>query len=79
MSQTDQLLMLFREHGNRLTLGQILENWTRVGSKYTNRISDLRLAGYIIECKEDRDLPTANLYILRDPVKVEADGQRCFA
>ena len=79
MSQTDQLLMLFREHGNRLTLGEMLDNWRRIGSNETGRISDLRRAGYIIECKEDRDLPTANLYILRDPVKVEADGQRCFA
>ena len=41
-SQTDGLKELFDSHGGRLTLGEILENWKIAGSKYTNRISELR-------------------------------------
>jgi hypothetical protein len=66
MSQSSDLLSLFKENGNRLTLGQILENWRIVGSKYTNRISEIREMGYTIECIEDKKEPTNNLYILGD-------------
>lgn len=65
MNQAHRLLDLFHEHGNRLTLGQILD--ARISSKYTNRISDLRKMGYSVTCEEHRDSPTDNLYTLFEP------------
>lgn len=66
MSQVDNLHDLFRTHNNQLTLGQILQNWQLVGSKYTNRISELEarleLKGLTIDCKENKARPTENLY-----------------
>lgn len=61
MSQVDALYELFQTHGNCLTLGQILDNYRLVGSKYTNRISELeeRLEqkGMTIDCHECRTRP----------------------
>jgi hypothetical protein len=66
VSQVDNLHDLFRTHNNQLTLGQILANWQLVGSKYTNRISELeeRLEqkGLTIDCQQNHDRPTDNLY-----------------
>lgn len=66
MSQVDNLHDLFRVNGNRLTLGQILDNWKLVGSKYTNRISELEarleLEGKTIKCTQDHSQPTRNVY-----------------
>lgn len=80
MSQSKELLKLFEENGNKLTLGQILGNWTRVGSKYTNRISELRKLGYEVECVENKERPTDNLYILkqRPAVYQEPQGQQAW-
>ena len=72
MTQTENLHRLFQEHDNKLTLGQILERWDMVGSKYTNRISELRellkLTGFDIFCHMNRKRPTDTLYEIL-PVK----------
>lgn len=66
MSQVDNLHDLFRTHNNELTLGQILDNHRLVGSKYTNRISELEARleekGFTIDCKMSHERPTDNLY-----------------
>ena len=76
MSQVDNLEDLFRMYGNQLTLGQILKNYELVGSKYTNRISELEarleLKGLTISCEQDRDRPTENLY------RIVPLGQKTF-
>lgn len=70
MSQVDNLHDLFRVHNNELTLGQILENWSLVGSKYTNRISELearlKSEGKTINCYQNRETPTKNIYRIED-------------
>lgn len=76
VSQADNLLELFRTHGNRLTLGDILENWRLIGSKYTNRISEIRAMGYIVECIVDKKEPTNNLYELKEPTPIYFDQKR---
>ena len=77
MSQVDALHDLFRTHNNQLTLGQILENWHLVGSKYTNRLSELEarleLQGKTIDCQQNHSRPTENVY------KIISLGQRTFA
>lgn len=81
MSQIDALHDLFRVNNNRLTLGQILDNWKLVGSKYTNRISELeeRLEkdGKTIKCTMDHTTPTNNLYEIVQ--FKEQGGQRLFS
>lgn len=77
MSRNEALLHLFKAHGNRLTLGQMLSYGTLIGSKYSSRISDLRKMGYNIHCEEHKEQPTANVYTLIE-IKTE-NGQRMFA
>lgn len=77
MSQKEALLNLFKMHGNKLTLGTILDNWKVVGSKYTNRISEIRRMGYDVSLVHtDREHPTNNVYMLKE-FKYE-NGQGMF-
>jgi len=71
LSQRDQLLKLFSENGNALTLGQIMR--TTLAAEYRARLSEMRGDGYIITC-QIRKPASANLYTLTPPVKFE-DGQ----
>lgn len=77
MGQVDNLHDLFRTHNNQLTLGQILDNYRLVGSKYTNRISELEARleqkGLTIDCQQNHDRPTDNVY------RIIPLGQRTFA
>lgn len=80
MSQAKELIRLFYENGGKLTLGQILNAWKFIGSKYTNRISEIRRMGYDIECVENKESPTKNLYILKPRATVyqEPKGQHAW-
>lgn len=75
MSQADNLLDLFHQNQNKLTLGQILEAWRLVGSKYTNRISEIRDMGYDVECIQNFENPTENVYLLRPRINISFDQQ----
>ena len=61
MTQKEQLLYLFREHQNKLTLGQILN--TTLAAAYRGRMSDLRNDGYVINLELGNN-PSENLYTL---------------
>jgi hypothetical protein len=73
MTQTEQLIDLFRRHGRTLTLRQILN--TTLAAEYRARMSELRRAGYIITCQKGKQA-SDNLYRMIEP---EADGQMRFA
>jgi hypothetical protein len=64
--QCEHLIDLFRLHGFRMTLGQLLDH--SVGYKCTSRFSDLRKLGYKIDCVKGK-LPSQNLYIMAPPEK----------
>lgn len=61
MTQRELLLNLFRENGNRLTLGQILAH--PYGYEARARFSELRGMGYKIVCKKKYP-PSLNEYTL---------------
>ena len=61
MTQKQQLLKMFAENGNRITLGQIMK--TNLGAEYRARISDLRNEGKTIVCTE-KPVPSDNVYDL---------------
>lgn len=71
-SQRDQVLRLFAEHGNVLTLGQIMR--TTLAAEYRARFTELRREGYVIACELKRPA-SQNLYTLTPPVKFEESGQ----
>lgn len=62
LSQKEQLLKLFADNGNILTLGQIMK--TSLGAEYRARISELRNAGYEILCTVNKKNPSDNIYTL---------------
>lgn len=64
MTQEERLLQMFRDRGNKLTLGEIMQ--TTLAAEYRARMTDLRHRGYIIEC-ERRQPPSLNLYSLSGP------------
>lgn len=72
-TQCVRLVELFGQHGNRMTLGQLLQY--PVGYKCTSRFSDLRKEGFVITCERGK-IPSENLYTLYPPLK---DGQLRFA
>ena len=74
MTQREQLLTLFRQNGNRLTLGQILN--TTLAAEYRARMTDLRHEDYTITCTKGKT-PSQNLYQLIEPIRfeVEENGQ----
>lgn len=61
MTQKEQLLYLFKDHGNQLTLSQILN--TSLAAEYRARMTDLRHAGYKITFERGKT-PSENLYTL---------------
>jgi len=63
MTQKEQLLQLFVENGNVLTLRQILN--TTLCAEYRARISELRKSGYKIEYSRGH-IASDNLYQLKD-------------
>jgi hypothetical protein len=62
MTQKEHLLDLFRQNGNLLTLGQIMN--TPFAAEYRVRFTELRREGYRIECASNRKCPSRNLYSL---------------
>ncbi len=68
MSQKDLILDCFRRHGNKVTLGELLEDGRySYAHKLTARLSDMRKEGYDIKCTEG-DVPSNNLYTLVEPI-----------
>jgi hypothetical protein len=63
MTQKERLLWLFQMRGNRLTLGQLLNDPSGVGYKCTSRFSELRKEGYPIQFVRG-ETPSANTWIL---------------
>jgi len=57
MSQTQELRWMFKEHGGKLTLGEIMK--TYLGASYRQRLSDLRREmmseGKTITCYPNRE------------------------
>jgi hypothetical protein len=72
MTQTEQLIDLFRRHGRVLRLGQILQ--TTLAAEYRARISELRQRGFVITCEKGKQ-PSDNVYRMIEP---ERDGQMRF-
>ena len=77
MGQADNLLDLFHMNGNRLTLAQLYDARYLIGTKYTNRIDDLRKRGYSICCTKNHLHPGENLYTLVE-FRIQG-GQKAFA
>lgn len=73
MTQHEQLLALFRRHGNAITLGQIMQ--TTLAAEYRARMTELRKQGYVITCQKSKKA-SDNLYTLFEP---DAAGQLAFA
>ena len=73
MTQTEQLIDLFRRNGYQLRLSQILN--TTLAAEYRARMSELRKNGYVITCEQGKQA-SDNLYVLVEP---EEDGQMRFA
>lgn len=73
MTQHDQLIQLFKQHGNRVTLGQILQ--TTLAAEYRARMTDLRRRGFTILC-EKKSKPSDNTYTMIEP---DACGQMRLA
>ena len=77
MTQCEQVVALFKENGNILTLGQIMK--TTLGCEYRARFTDLRKRGYKIELiHKDREFPSQNTYRFLEPIKFEQSGQAIF-
>lgn len=74
MSQISALSDMFKANGNRLTLMQILHEWPKIGSKYTNRISELREdlkgKGFTIVWHK-KEIPIESWYSI-EPIEVES-------
>ena len=62
MTQKQQLLQMFKDNGNMITLGQIMK--TTLGAEYRARMSDLRKMGYEITCTINAKEPSENIYML---------------
>lgn len=80
MTQCERMLQMLREAGDAgVTSRQFVETGSGI-FKYTNRISDLRRQGYMIEAIRVKD----SLYryvLVREPLRivVEVDGQMAVA
>lgn len=80
MTQTQQLLEMFKENNNSITLGQILNSYLAVA--YRQRISDLRQEllpkGYAINCYPDHIKKSLTMWKI-EPIKqtliIDTDGQ----
>ena len=72
MTQKQQLLNLFKENHNVLTLGQILQ--TNLAAEYRARMTDLRNQGTQILFSRGKT-PSQNTYTL---LEIEPSGQILF-
>lgn len=75
VTQIEQLIKLFRENGNRLTLGQILN--TTLAAEYRARMTDIRNSQrYEIKFQRGK-CPSENLYTLipRQEYQFDQAGQ----
>lgn len=84
MTHRESILAAFRQNGNRMTLGYILQHsW---GYEVRARFTELRREGYTITCTKGKTA-SENLYTLEDqrpdmkPVTFgyEKNGQGAFA
>lgn len=76
MNHKDMILEAFHRHGNKVTLGELLdEGRYSFAHKLTARLSDLRREGYSIECIEG-DIPAHNVYVLHERPFFDDKGQR---
>lgn len=62
ISQKEQLLKMFRDNDNVLTLGQIMD--TDHACEYRKNISLLRKDNYEITCTINAKVPSENIYML---------------
>jgi len=80
MTQRELLLEMFKNHGNCLTLGQIMQ--TTLAAEYRARFTELRHEGFTISLERGKKA-SDNLYRLvhREPVKyeIEPSGQMRIA
>lgn len=80
MTQKEILLNLFKQNGNKVTLGLLLQH--NVGYRAVQRFYDLRKDGYDIKLvKQDHEHPSNNVYELKggsNVVKYEESGQAVF-
>lgn len=72
MTQHAQLIDLFKQNGNRLTLGQIMQ--TTLACEYRARMTDLRKQGYQFILRRGK-IASANEYVMVEPFTVEENGQ----
>jgi hypothetical protein len=74
-TQCDEIIEVFKSHGMKLTLGELLESGRySFAHKLSARLSDLRSKGYIITCIE-REKPSLNIYEMTPPRFIEENGQ----
>lgn len=73
MTQREQLLTLFHDNGDRITLAQILN--TSLAAEYRARITELRHAGHIVTLERGKTVGE-NIYRL---FKSETTGQLLLA
>ncbi len=73
MSQYKDALEFFRQNGNRVTLGQIMQ--TSLACEYRKLFSMMRGEGYQIQCKLNRKEPSLNEYTCVPPTQ---SGQMRF-
>lgn len=74
MTQKSAILDLFRRNGGRLTLGQLLQ--PPFAAAYSKRISELRREGFTIECQENHEHPTENVYTLKEAIPVIVENNQ---
>lgn len=81
MTQQETLLWLFKQNGNRVTLGFLLQH--NVGYRAVQRFYDMRKKGFDIQLvKQDHEHPSNNVYELKSGpgvLKFEENGQEVFA
>lgn len=75
LTQINGILELFKQNGNKLTLGQILN--TYYAASYRGRFSDIRRLGYEIKLTRGEN-PSNNTYELIEPLKFDNSGQGSF-
>ena len=67
MTQCEQIVEFFKEHGWKATLGEILDAGRfSFSHKFLARCSDLRKKGYEIICEKGPN-PSKNTYTMRTP------------
>lgn len=78
LTQHQKVLRLLRDHPEGITTNQLLASEFGLASEYRARISELRKQGYGITCDIKRG-GSSVWTLVREPPKVEANGQMAFA